>query len=121
MENQNQNLLEQIEAYLKAKGFKQEHNTESPVFKVQRTIIQPGPTMSINGQQMKAPDQEIIHTVSVEFFGPGSVDDIDHFEIIRIQVKDEADSGKSSQTGEMMEGFYPEDLDKFKQMLARLV
>ena len=127
MENKTQNLLEQIEQYLKTKKFVREESEQAPIFKLQRLIMQPGPTMVMNGQQMKVPDQEIIHTVTVEFFGPGSLDEgtehEDHFEIIRFKVEDLTDGGKSSQEAEHMEGFYEDskELIRFKEMLERFI
>ena len=125
MEYKTQNLLEQIEAYLKSKGFEQEQNMESPVFKLQRDFKQPGSVLVVNGQRIQMPDQEFIHTVTVEFFGPGIVDEgteqEDRFEIIRFRVEDMGDGGKSVQEGEGMEGFYLEDLDRFKQMISKLI
>lgn len=123
MENKTQNLLEQIEQYLKTKKFVREESEQTPVFKLQRTIAQAGPTMVMNGQKMKMPDQEIIHTVTVEFFGPGSLDEGTdreaHFEIIRFKVEDLVNEGKSSQESEHMEGFYEDskELTRFKEML----
>lgn len=120
MENKTQQLLEEIETYLKSKGFKQEEIEQSPVFKLQRKAKRPGPTMVVNGKQVQAPAQELIHTVKVEFFGPGDVDEKDRFEIIRFYVEDLMDGGKSIEEFEHMEGFYPGELDRFKQMLDKL-
>lgn len=125
MENKTQNLLEQIEQHLKTKKFVREESEQTPVFTLQRSIVQAGPTMIMNGQQMKMPDQEITHTVTVEFFGPGTLDEgtdhEDRFEIIRFKVEDLMDEGKSRQEAEHMEGFYEDskELVRFKEMLER--
>lgn len=122
MESKIPQLLEEIETYIKSIGFKQED--ESLVFSLQRIARQPGPTMVVNGQQTKMPDQEITHTVIVEFFGPGVIeegtDHEDYFEIIRFKAEDTVSGSKDSRMVEHMEGFYPGELNNFKQMLAKL-
>ena len=121
MESKTQQLLEEIKTYLLSRQFTEE--PAEPVFKLQKTMAQPGATMVINGQQIQQPGQEIIHIVKVEFFGPGTVDEgtdrEDRFEIIRFVVEDLASGSKSRQTFEHMEGFYPEELNRFKEMLER--
>lgn len=119
-ETKEHSILEEIASYLQTKNFVQE---ELKLFKLQRTLVQPGATMVINGQQVQQSGQELIHTVRVEFFGSGIVEEgTDHeerFEIIRFGVEDLMAGGKSGQEFEHMEGFYPGELNRFIEMLGR--
>lgn len=121
-ENKEDNFLEEVAHYLQSKNFVEEN---PGLFKIQRTITQPGATLVVNGQQMQQPGREFIHVITVEFFGPGIVEEgtdrEDRFEEIHFKVEDLDQNGKFGNVQEIVEGFYPEDLNQIKGIINQLV
>lgn len=115
-------LKEAVKTFLLEEcSFKQE-NPDEPIFKLQRVFQHQGPTMTVNGHRIQAPDQEVIQTITVELFGPGYIDDMENaaFELIRFNFEELANGGKDVRQEEMIEGVYPEDFEKVKTFIKQI-
>ena len=116
-------ILKKLREYLISNKFKPE--ADEKTFVLERKFQVPGQRITINGQVVQQPGQELIRTVTVEFFGPGYVRGNDEteepFEEVRIKVEELIAGGKSGNIQEFVEGLYDEDFDRIKGLLEKII
>lgn len=114
-------MLEKIQEILLKNKFKQESDE---IYTWEKEIQLPDSQIVINGQRTVQPGPKIIRSVTVEFFGQGAIlgdDSEDRFEEIHFKVEDLEQNRRVGNIQEVIEGFYPEDLDRVEEIIKQLI